>query len=152
MHKCFIIHTFQLNHVIPSMNIMHVFVWQCRSFEVPFSYPVTHPGDMYLVVMWRAVYGWSLYIAARTSYRQLLVKKKQQTRRHHSMIADLVVLCEGNPNIIGVFPSQRTNDAKLCSFPDETVMEQTIELSVIWDAMTPIKRHCNEVARMLQRG
>ena len=54
------------------------FVWGAI-FVKESPYPVTHPGYMYLVVIWRAVYGWSLYIAARTSYRQLLVKKTANT-------------------------------------------------------------------------
>ena len=54
-------------------------------------------------------------------------------------LSALLSLCEGNPSVTGVFPFQRANYAEirktLFSYP-ETAVKMTLELSVIWEAMT----------------
>ena len=51
----------------------------------------------------------------------------------------LLSLCEGNPLVTGVFSFQRANYAEIrkiiFSYP-ETAVKMTLELSVIWEAMT----------------
>ena len=53
------------------------------------------------------------------------------------------------PSVNGGFPSQRTSNEELVFFLcywSEQAVEQTVWLSVIWDAMTLIWRDCNEIA------
>ena len=54
------------------------------------------------------------------------------------MLSVLLALCEGNPLVTGGFPSQRASNAQLWSFlfcKLEQAVEQTMELTVICDAM-----------------
>ena len=44
-------------------------------------------------------------------------------------------LCEGNPQVIGEFPSQRQVTRSFDVFLDQQTIEQTIETPVIWDAI-----------------
>ena len=50
----------------------------------------------------------------------------------------LLVLYEGNPPVTGGFPSQRLVTPSFDAFLCEQTVEQTIEASVIWDAMALI--------------
>ena len=52
----------------------------------------------------------------------------------------LLALCEGIPSVTGIVPLRTTNNSELCFF---FVIEQTVELPVLWSAMTPMWRHCN---------
>ena len=55
----------------------------------------------------------------------------------------LAALCEGKPPVTGGVPSQRSMsrsfDVFFRSAPEQTA-EQTIETSVIWDAIAPIMK------------
>ena len=52
----------------------------------------------------------------------------------------------GNPPVTGEFSLQRTSNAELSCFLccySEQALEHTVELPLIWDATTPMGRHCN---------
>ena len=55
------------------------------------------------------------------------------------------LLCEGNSLVTGELPSQNAGNTELWCFhwwtPTQTV-KQTVNLPVIWDAVTPTWRHC----------
>ena len=56
-------------------------------------------------------------------------------------VSALPALCGVNPTITGEFPSQRAGNADFDVFFDvsfKDIIEWTVELLVIWDAMTPI--------------
>ena len=47
--------------------------------------------------------------------------------------------------LISGFSLQRSSNAELWCFFDEQMVEQTVESSVIWDAVTLTWRHCNAI-------
>ena len=59
-------------------------------------------------------------------------------------LSALLALCEGNPPVTGGFPSQRSSNADLWCFlgcyPEQAV-QQTLDLSVIWDDFTLMWRY-----------
>ena len=67
---------------------------------------------------------------------------------HHDMepYSTLLALCEGNPPVTRGFPPQRARNTELKCFlwcaPERTV-EKTVELLVIWGAMTVMLCHCS---------
>ena len=71
------------------------------------------------------------------------------------MLSALLALCEGTPPVTGGFHTQRANDAQvwyiLCCEPERPV-EQIVQLSVIWDDMTLLRRNRDEVSLFLPSG
>ena len=82
---------------------------------------------------------------------QLVFKYSQQTppwwRHGIETLSTLLAIYEGNPWGSSAPPSQRATNLELWCFlwcnPEQTI-EQTVELSVAWDAITI--DHCNPVA------
>ena len=64
-------------------------------------------------------------------------------------LSELPALCEGNGSVVGGFPSQRDQKCSALMFSlwcqIKQAAQQTIELSMIWDIMTPMWRHSNEL-------
>ena len=50
----------------------------------------------------------------------------------------LLAFCEGNPPVTGGFPSQRPVTRSFLWRSPEQIFQQTVEMSVIWDAMALI--------------
>ena len=59
------------------------------------------------------------------------------------MSSNVPASCEGIPQITHGFPSQRPINADLSYWPEQRI-EQTVDLPVIWDAMTLMWCHCND--------
>ena len=59
------------------------------------------------------------------------------------MLSTLKALCEWNPLVNGGFPYHKGPVVWICDVSREQAVEQTIELTVIWDGMTLMWRHCN---------
>ena len=62
------------------------------------------------------------------------------------MLSPLLMLCEENPPATGVLTSQSAQQCAVCIFALSLawkVLEETVELPVIWDATTLMWRHSN---------
>ena len=82
----------------------------------------------------------------RTS-KYVLDRVRRVTSWQGTLSAQLV-FWEGKPPVTGGFPSQRASYTELwCSLwcTPELRIEHTVELPVIWDAITSMWRHCNHL-------
>ena len=65
----------------------------------------------------------------------------------HGKAFPFLTLCDGNPSITGGFPSHRASNTGFYVFfdviPIKLLNKYLIAISLIWDAMTLIWRHCN---------
>ena len=97
-----------------------------------------------------------LYLCKYNAITQIVIAGASTRQKYrHSMMTSwqgnsstLLVLCEGNPSAIEGFPSQRVSNAKFVLFfcflmIAWTSCQTTFGWPVIWDAMTPMWRHCN---------
>ena len=64
-------------------------------------------------------------------------------RHDMEMFSAFLALCSGNPPVTGEFLSWAVRNMKICWCQSEEVVEQTVELTVIWNAMAVILRNCN---------
>ena len=59
-------------------------------------------------------------------------------------LSSRLALCEGNPSVIGGFPSV---EPVMRSFDAIKAVELTIDLPVIWNTTTLMRRHCNAILK-----
>ena len=87
----------------------------------------------------------------RTGFHEISVQ--DEFRKYGDMvmwwsgnISVLLGLCEGNPQVTGGFLSQSsvTRSSDVFFVVSEETVKQTVEVTVIWDAIISMWRHCND--------
>ena len=110
---------------------------------LPWGRTSTIPGH-FSVGTWYEPY---IHICISKQFNTQRVKTSQWNSNIFRVTGPWLTLCQGNPPVTGGFPLQRVSQVDPWCFlwcKSKQMVEQTVELLVIWHTMTLIWGQCND--------